>query len=376
MIYLDNAATTFPKPECVYKKLDEANRKLAFNSGRGSYKKTKKISKIIDETREQMASLVGITNANNVVLLSSATEALNKIILGLDYNDGDIIYISPFEHNSIIRPLEFIRKKYNIKIKVLPFDKTTWTLSDSLNDVFALENPKYIFMSAKSNVCGYKLPFKEVFEIGKKYNSINILDASQSFGVDKSINCANTDFIVFAGHKSLYANFGVAGFIITGKDILHPVFFGGTGSDSMNPNMPDELPTKYEAGSKNIVSIIALNESLKWLKCTDVEEKEIMLTKYLIRRLKEVYKVKIYLPLDEEKCIGVVSINVDGYLPDEVGQILDDEFDICVRTGYHCSPLIHDFIGSKEKNGTVRISLNYFNTEKDIDELINALKTL
>ncbi len=375
MIYLDNAATTYPKPECVYKGLDKANREIAFNEGRGSYKKAKELSTKIDETRQLLANIIK-TNKNNVIFKSSSTSALNNIILGLDWNAGDNIYVSPFEHNSVMRPLKYIEETYKVNIITLPFDKKTWDISETTWDLFALKNPKCIICSSKSNVTGYKLPTKEIFKEGKKYNSINIVDASQSFGIDRNITKEYTDFIVFAGHKSLYASYGVAGFIKLSNVPLKSIEFGGTGSDSLNLNMPEEIPYKYEAGSKNVVAIMGLNESLKWLESVDVEKKEKELTKYLYEKLKQLPKVLIYVPKESEKCIGILSINIQGYTADEVGSILDEEFDIAVRTGYHCAPLIHEFIDSTKFNGTVRISLNYFNSKEEIDKLIEAIKTL
>ncbi len=375
MIYLDNAATTFPKPEEVYLALDKANREYAFNSGRGSYKKAKETSKIIDETREEIGELVGV-NKNKVVFSTSATESLNIIIFGLEWKEGDNVYITPFEHNSILRPLEEIKKRYNINIEMIPFDKETWEISENIEDVFILKKPRCIFCSAKSNVTGYELPYKEIFELRKKYKSTNILDGSQSFGVDKNITAENVDFIVFAGHKSLYSSFGIAGFIDCNSTNLKKFLFGGTGSDSLNMNMPDELPIKYEAGSKNAVAIYGLHESIKWLRKNNIKEKEKMLFSYFCDKIKDNKKIITYLPENTKNCTGIISINVKGYTADEVGVILDEEFDICVRTGYHCSPLVHDFIDSKEHYGTVRISFNYFNTTEDIDRLIEALETL
>jgi len=375
MIYLDNAATTYPKPECVYKITDKANREMAFNSGRGSYRKAKEVSTKIDETRQLLADIVK-TNKNNVIFKPSSTGALNNIILGLDWNEGDNIYISPFEHNSVIRPLEHIKKKYNVNVIILPFNKKTWELSDEAVDMFALKKPKCVICSAKSNVTGYKIPVDKIFKEAKKYNSINVIDASQSFGIDKSISKENTDFIVFAGHKSLYATFGVAGFIKLSNINLKITEFGGTGSDSLNPNMPTDMPTAYESGSKNVVAIIGLSESLKWLQENNVEEKEEELTQYLYEELTKISKVIIYVPADPKKCVGIISINVEGYTPDDVASILDEEFDISVRKGYHCAPFVHEFIGSQEFNGTVRISFNYFNSKEEIDKLIEALKSL
>lgn len=311
-----------------------------------------------------------------MIFKTSSTSALNNIILGIHWEEGDNVYVSPFEHNSVMRPLEQMKNKYKLNIIILPFDKTTWEVKAEAWDMFALKKPKCIICSAKSNVTGYQLPIQEIFQEGKKYNSINVLDASQSFGVDRTIKKDNTDFIVFAGHKSLYASFGVAGFVKLSNVDLKITQLGGTGSDSLNLNMPEEMPAKYESGSKNVVAILGLNESLKWLKTVNVKEKEEELTKYLYERLKEIPKIILYTPIEQSKCIGVISINIEGYQADEVGSILDEEFDIAVRTGYHCAPFIHDFIGSKPYHGTIRISLNYFNTKEEIDQLIQALKSL
>lgn len=373
MIYFDNAATTFPKPEEVYSALDRANRELAFNAGRGSYEEAKKASKIIEETREGIASFVH-ADKEDVVFTTSSTEALNFIMFGLNWQEGDNVYVSPFEHNSIMRPLEEIRKRYHIKIHVIPFDRETWEVEGQIEDMFVMNEPNYIFCSAKSNVTGFILPTDYIFELGKKYNSINILDASQSFGIDKNITASNTDFIVFAGHKSLYASFGIAGFIKLYRDKLNSWIFGGTGSDSLNLDMPEEEPIRYEAGSKNIVAIYGLHESIKWLKNHPVYEKEQSLFNHFCDIIESINKIELYLPKEKEKCSGIISFNIQGYTADQVGEILESEYDICVRTGYHCSPLIHDFLDTKKYYGTVRVSMNYFNTMEEIDKLAEVLK--
>ena len=340
MIYLDNGATTYPKPECVYKALDKANRN-AFNTGRGSYKVAREATKVIDEVRNKIMAINGIANAN-VIFTSSATSALNNLIFGIDILEGDNIYISPFVHNSVIRPLEELRVKKNINVITIPFLKDTWDVDiDKLKNMFALKKPKAIIISHISNVTGLILPYEIIFEESAKYKAINILDSSQGYGIVKIENLNNINYIVFAGHKSLYGSFGIAGYIKLKQDKLKKTIFGGTGSDTMNPKMLDKYPDGYEAGSPNIVGISNL-----------------------------------YLPDNLEKIFGIVSFNIDGYKSLEVGNILDDEFDICVRTGFHCAPLIHDFLSSLDYGGTVRISLGYFNTKKDIDDLINALKTL
>lgn len=375
MIYLDNAATTYPKPESVYLELDKANRN-AFNTGRGSYKVAREASLLKEKVRKKILNINNI-KTGSVIYTNSATNALNDIIFGMDVKDGDNIYISPFEHNSIIRPLEELKSKINVKIHVLPFNKITWEPDyNKIENMFAINNPKVIILSHVSNVTGYVLPYDKIFSLSSKYDSINILDSSQGYGVVPIKEITNLSYIVFAGHKSLYTSFGIAGYIKLKSDYLKPHIFGGTGSDTMNPKMENSVPTGYEAGSPNIVAICGLNASIDWLEKENVYEHEKELTIYLINELKKINNIKIFIPNNIDNIFGVVSIAVNNYSSDDVGKILDDEFDICVRTGYHCSPLVHEFIGSLQYNGTVRISLSYFTIKEEIDELINSLKTL
>lgn len=375
MIYLDNAATTYPKAEEVYKALDRANREYAFNAGRGSYASAKKTFEMIKETKEKLAKLVN-ASADSVSFESSATEALNIIIYGLDLSEGDTVYVSPFEHNAVIRPLYYLQKEKNIHIEILPFDKKTWEVDkQKMDDMFALHHPSAVFLSHVSNVTGYILPYEDIFSASKKYNAVNVLDCSQSLGI-LNPETNNVDLIVFAGHKSLYASFGVAGFINVGNINLKVVKSGGTGSDSLNHEMPSTGSERYEAGSHNSVAIAGLNASLDWLEKTNVYEHEKELTRYLIQELQKLDSVKLFLPENLEKVIGIVSFDVIGYQADDVGTILSEDFEICVRTGYHCSPFIHQFIGSEEYLGTVRIGLGYFNDQNELSFLINSLQSL
>ena len=199
MIYLDNAATTFPKPECIYKRIEESSRN-AFNSGRGSYKVAKEKAKIIEETRELILSLNHLINCS-VVFTPSATLSLNQIIFGIDFNKGDYVYVSPFEHNAVMRPLESIKKDKEIEIIEMPFDKETYELNTKdLENLFVVKKPKAVFCSQISNVLGLMIDYKSIFELSSKYGSINVLDASQGYGIVKIDNDAKFSYIVFAGH--------------------------------------------------------------------------------------------------------------------------------------------------------------------------------
>jgi selenocysteine lyase/cysteine desulfurase len=226
-------------------------------------------------------------------------------------------------------------------------------------------------------VTGYVLPVKEIFEYAKKNGSLTILDSAQSLGlIDININQINADLIAFAGHKTLYGPLGIGGFINVTNVKLNEFITGGTGSDSLNLNMPDGIETKYEAASSNIVAIAGLNEALKSLNLDDNYETEKEMTEYLINALMRLREVKLYLPQEISNHIGIVSFTVNGYSSDEIGTILDEDFDIAVRTGYHCAPYIHKYLNDEGYSGTVRVGIGKFNTKSDIDNLVKALKDI
>lgn len=371
MIYFDNSATTYPKPSCLYDALDYANRNLAFNAGRGSYKESLELVEMIENCRKAVGFLVH-EHPKNVVFSSSATESLNIIINGLPLEDGDNVYVSPFEHNSIIRPLYNINKK--IDIIVLPFNKRTWEPDyRKIEEMFSIKKPRAVFLSQVSNVTGFQLDYQGIFTIAKYFNSFTILDSAQAFGINNPI-LKNVDFCVFAGHKTLYASFGVAGFIDKSGYKLNLIKSGGNGSDSLNYLMPESGHERYEAGSPNVVAIYGLLKSIEWIKKQDILKKELELTEYLITCLEKNKKIIVYLP-ESKKSAGIVSFNVEGYTSDDVASILYDEYKIMVRSGYHCSPFVHEFLDSLKFKGTVRVSFGAFNSKDEIDVLINALNT-
>lgn len=374
MIYLDNAATTYPKPKEVYDALDYAQRNLSFNAGRGAYRQSKECMKVIDDLRSEIASISN-ANPNKVTILSSATEALNLIINGVGLEEGDNVYITPFEHNAIIRPLYNIKKNININIIVLPFNKNTWQPEvEKIKNMFALQNPTLVLSSQISNVTGLMIGYSQIFEAAKKYNSLTVLDAAQGYGI-VDVKKLNVDFVVYAGHKSLYGPFGVGGFINFSDKELNIVKSGGNGSDTLNHDMPKNNHERYESGSPNVPAIYGTFKGVSWSKRNDIFLHEKELTKYLIEELRRMKNIHLYIPENENDVIGIVSISVNGYSAGDVGNILSEEYDICVRTGYHCAPLIHEFINSTINGGTVRISISRFTTKEDVDAIISALKT-
>lgn len=380
-IYLDNAATTFPKPEVVYKFMDKFFREECVNAGRGSYELARNASNIIDETRSLLLQLINAEENSRVIFSPSATIATNQILRGLEWDDIKNVYVSPFEHNAIMRTLHSLQKSFDFKLNIIPFDNISFELNeDNLRVMFSKENPDLIIMSHVSNVTGYILPIKKCHELAKQYNPINIVDCAQSLGivnVDVQKDFSECDFIIFAGHKSLYGPFGVGGFISLNSNIkLNEVITGGTGSDSTNLEMPEDSETYFEAGSYNSYSIAGLNAALKWIKEVGSEnifnhEKE--LTEKLIDGLMEIDGIEIYIPENLDNHIGVVSFNLSDYLAEDVGRILSDEFGIAVRTGHHCAPIIGKFLEGYAINGTVRVSIGYFNNTEDVEPFIKAI---
>ena len=377
MIYLDNAATTFPKPEEVYTAMDKANRELAFKAGRGAYKKAIEAAELIDETKRLIKRLFHADESTSVVFTSSVTHALNQVIGGLTLNKGDTVYITPYEHNAVARTLNLYQKIRGFSIEFIPLRKDLRIDIDKMAFLFKQKAPSAVIMNAVSNVTGYMLPAREICTLAKECGAVTVVDAAQAAGlIDIDMRSISADIICFAGHKTLQGPFGIGGFAIKHEVDLIPVFAGGTGSNSLSLDMPDAAPGRYEASSQNIVAIAGLNAALKTLD----QEKHLInvrnLTAYLVEKLLEIDKLEIVGTRDIEDTVGIISFTVDGYRADEIGTILDDEYDIAVRTGFHCAPYIHDYLSDISNGGTVRVGIGAFNTEEDIDTLIEALSTL
>ena len=377
MIYLDNAATTFPKPERVYTALETANRELSFNAGRGSYQAARAASAIIDDTKNRLLSLFHATGYADIVFTPSVTHALNQVLNGLDLTGNSVIYVSPYEHNAVARTVYQLSVNSGASVKMLPLTKDLQIDLEKAKYQFSINSPSVVILNALSNVTGYILPVAEIFLMAKEYGAITVLDAAQAAGlIDLDMPALNADVLCFAGHKTLMGPFGIGGFLIKHGITLKKVLTGGTGSASLTLDMPEEAPGRYEASSTNVVAIAGLNASLKGLDINEHRKTLRELTEYLLEALNGIPSVNLMGTFDTDKTLGIISFVVEGYQSDEVGIILDDEYDIAVRTGYHCAPYIHDYLGDKPYHGTIRIGIGQFNTKEDIDALISAIKSL
>lgn len=382
MIYLDNAATTYRKPEAVYQSVDMVNRCLSVNTGRGSYQLARIAAKGLDSVREKLINLINGGQDVEVVFSASATLALNEIIGGLDFCENTKVYVSPFVHNGVARTLVNAQEQCGFQIQKLPVtvDKSHPEIDlDKTEYLFRREAPDYVFLSHVSNVTGYVLPIEKITAMAKemtKGRAKVIIDGAQALGLIP-IDYKNIPFdaYVFAGHKTLYAPFGIGGFYKK-KDLkLSHFLAGGTGSDSLDTSMKQK---GYEPGSPNISAIAGLYEGLNFIENTGVEEilaKEHLLVEKLVEGLKEIEGITVYRP-DDEKRSGIVSFVVEGIRSDDFGSILDEDFHIAVRTGYHCAPWIHEYLGDIPYGGCVRVSVSYFTTEEEIDRFLDAVREI
>lgn len=375
--YFDNAATTFPKPEEVYRKMDQANRELSVNAGRGSYALAREAAALMDKTREQLRKLVHGTDIAEVVLTSSATMAANEIIGGMSWNSEDVVYVSPFEHNAVMRPLAMMQKQYGFQLLELPMMEGVQTIDLEKTDfLFGQAAPTKMFLTQVSNVTGYILPVKELTNLAKEYPCEVVIDASQSLGLlELDLRYLKADYVLFAGHKNLYGPFGIGGFFIQSGSSLKPYIAGGTGTDSLNLDMPESSPVKFEPASPNIVAIAGMSAAMEVIQkdSEDFYQEEKFLTDMLAARLKEISGVTLYLP-PEEAHIGIVAFNIQGYKASEVGMILDEDYDMAVRTGYHCAPLIHKYLMDVSYSGVVRASVGRYTTVSAIEKFVEAVR--
>ena len=376
MIYLDNAATTYPKPQKVYDSMMDCMKNYCANPGRSGHKLAMKSAREIYDTRENIAKLFNIENPMNIIFTSNATDSLNIAIKGV-VNEGDHIITTSMEHNSVIRPIKSL-EKYGIENTIVDCDKEGFLNIENIKNAIK-PNTKLIVTTHASNVCGTLIDIKSVGEIAKENNILYLVDASQTAGVyEIDVKSINVDMIAAPGHKCLFGPQGTGILYIREGLNINISKEGGTGSKSEDLFQPDILPDKYESGTHNTPGIVGLNEGIKFILETGIEnirEYEEQLCEYMLNRLKEVPNIIIYGPSDSKQRAAVISINIDKIDSGELTFLLDSEYDIATRSGIHCSPLAHKTLGTLEQ-GAVRFSLSYFNTKDDIDKAIDALKDI
>jgi len=377
MIYFDNAATTFPKPDPVYDAVNDFIRNVGVSAGRSAYNKSVAASRIMFEVREQLAGLFGIKDASRIVFTSGATESLNLALLGT-LKRGDRVVTSSFEHNSVMRPLWFLREERGVQVETVfcgtdgSFDLAQWELA-------LRKRPAGAIVNHGSNVIGTIAPVIEIGAMCKRYGVRFFVDAAQTAGiVPIDVEEAGIDFLAFSGHKNLYGIQGTGGlYIREGCDPL-PLKFGGTGSLSELDQQPLFLPDRYESGTQNLPGIVSLGAGAAFVGQKGVSaifDHGKNLAVPFLADLRQLSNMRIHGPENRDRVLPTISITIDGFDNGIVAQRLNDEYDIALRAGLHCAPEAHRTMGTFPE-GTIRISFGYFTTAEECGKLFLALKKI
>ncbi len=375
-IYLDHAATSFPKPPSVCQAIIKVLKRVGGSPGRSDHTLARKANQLVQETREKIARFFGISQAKRIIFTNNATEALNLGIKGL-LSPKDHVLISSLEHNSVVRPLRRL-EEIGVKFSVIPCSKEGYL------DLSALKKgltrwTKLIVLTHASNVTGTIFPVEEVGYWARSRGIFFMVDAAQTAGlIPIHVEEMKIDLLACPGHKSLYGPQGT-GFLYVAKEInLKPLFEGGTGIHSASDKQPKEMPFYLESGTLNTPGIAGLGAGVSFVMKEGLEKigyKENSLTKRLMEELKKIPGLKIYGSFKAEERVPVISFNLNSIPPAHLAYLLDEIYNISVRAGLHCAPYAHRTLGTFPY-GTVRASLGYFNKERDIEALLRALREI
>jgi len=373
MIYLDNAATSFPKPEHLLRRGLERYLGLGASPGRGGYDRAIEADVAVTTVRRKLARFFGAPEGSHVCFAANATDALNILLQGL-LATGDHVLSSRLEHNSVLRPLHHLHSQKIIDLELVPFSRNGYI---DPAEIARRINPatRLVVLTHASNVLGTVQPIAEIGEICRERNIPLILDAAQTAGaIPIDMQHWNVAGLAFTGHKSLLGPTGTGGLVLASN--LHPraTRFGGTGIDSTNPLQPDEYPSRLEAGTINMLGILCLDETLTFVQehMSERYKQEMQLYKRLLDGLKELPRVHLHGDVDNDQHLPVLACTVEGIAATDAGAILDGDYEIAVRSGLHCAPLLHEDLGLAA-SGTIRFSLGPFTTNADIDAAIKAM---
>jgi cysteine desulfurase family protein len=376
-IYLDNAATSWPKPAIVYEAVDRYLRSNGAPAGRGAYGEAAEVERMVADARKRVASLLGEPDPKRIIFTANGTDSLNLAIHGL-LRAGDHVVTTVCEHNSVLRPLRELERHAGVAVTRVECGSNR--IVDPAAFAAAItRNTKLFVLTHVSNVTGAIQPVEEVGAIAKSHGIRFLVDAAQSIGhIPVLAKQLNADLIAAPGHKGLLGPLGTGILYIAPgmEEHLRATRQGGTGTTSESDLQPETLPEKYESGNHNVPGIIGLGAALQYLterSLDDIRRHEQQLTARLLDGFQSLKNVTIHGPRDALHQVGVVSITIDGYDPQEVATTLDAAYSIQVRSGFHCAPLMHASQGTNQQGGTVRFSIGAFNTIEQIDHAIQAV---
>jgi cysteine desulfurase / selenocysteine lyase len=376
-VYLDNAATTYPKPHGVLAEMVATYERIGVSPGRGSYDAAVAAGDFVDEARGKVARFFGATDPTRVIFGSNATDALNTVIGGLA-RPGDHFVATCLDHNSVLRPLHALSERGVIGYDLAPFDGNGFVDPDSVAALLR-PNTRAVVMTFSSNVLGTIQPIAEIARVCASRDVPLVVDAAQGPGqVPIDMTALGVSALVFTGHKSLYGPSGIGGLVLApGLDVA-TTRFGGTGMSSYSLVHSQTYPLRLEAGTLNLLGVIGLSlgiDHVTALGLDAIHAREMALAERLREGLSGLPNVTVYCATDLRKHLPVLTCNVAGIPSEDVGAILDGDFRIAVRTGLHCAPMVHRALGTIER-GAVRFSLGLFNTESDVDLAIEAMSAI
>ena len=376
MIYLDNAATTWPKPEEVYQAVNHCLRTMGANPGRGGHSMARAASLLLYETREALAELFGIPDSNQLIFTHNATDAMSMAIFGI-VNPGDTIVTTGMEHNAVARALR-VAESQGVRINSIPCDAAGQIDMAAMKTAIE-QKPKAVVMTHASNVTGTIMPVVEVGQLTEKQETLLIVDAAQTAGIEAiDVGPMGIDVLVFSGHKGLLGPQGTGGLYVKEDILVRPLRVGGTGSLSESDLQPEFMPDRLESGTPNTPGIAGLHAGVQFILRTGravIQRKEADLTRLLIAGLKEIPAVTVYGLEGTRGRTAVVSFTLTGKDSGEIAHRLDRDYNIACRSGLHCAPWAHQTIGTI-KTGAVRLSPGYFNTEEEISVTLAAIREI
>lgn len=375
-VYLDNAATSFPKPESVYAAMDSYGRTVAGSPGRAEHRGATEATRVVAEARRRLASLFNAPDPSRIVFTTNATHAINLALKGL-LRRGDHVVTSGVEHNAVWRPLKAL-KRHGVQLSAVSC--TPEGTLDPADVVGALRpNTRLIVVTHASNVLGTMLPMADLAEVAHRHGLLLLVDAAQTAGVYPiDVGALGVDLLAFTGHKGLLGPAGTGGLVVGSGVDLEPLMEGGTGGNSSLEAMPPGLPEHLEAGTLNGIGIAGLSAGVGFLLergVGNVRRHEVELTARLLEGLGALREVTVYGPPDPEARTAVVSINLTGCEPEQVGHVLDEVYDVATRAGLHCAPQAHRTMGTLE-GGALRLSPGCFTTHEEIDYLLECLGSI
>ncbi|HLS08917.1 aminotransferase class V-fold PLP-dependent enzyme [Lentibacillus sp.] len=377
MIYFDQAASSHPKPPEVGEAMIHALNEMGANPGRGDHRLAKEAADIISETRKIASRLFGCSDPKKVLFYQNATAALNQAIKGMPWVNGNHVIATTFEHNSIRRPLESLKKQYGVDVTYVPWYDHEDDFIEHVKQAIT-HDTKLIAMTHASNVTGAVMPIERIASAARQHQIPLLVDASQTAG-HKHLHMKNMgiNMMAFPGHKGLLGPQGIGMLMVEGDLDLQPLNHGGTGSFSEDPDQPSHWPEKLESGTLNTPGIAGLHAALKFYETRNHENvpRETLLTQTLFKGLKKIEGVTCYGPDEHVEQMPIVAFNVLDIPSQEIAMVLDSHYDIAVRAGLHCSPLTHETLGTTEQ-GIVRASLGRYNTEDEVEQFLQAIKEI